>query len=157
MKKFILQALVLFVTGAAIGVFYNAVSRSGIALLAAEDKTVEGYRILTTEEIQLYLKEGKRIILVDSRSPEEFELGHIPGAINIPEGEVDRYYEKNKQKLKSADMVVVYCSGGSCGTSEEVAKELILKGVSTSKMAVDQDGLPGWIRAKKPIETGAGK
>jgi rhodanese-related sulfurtransferase len=157
MKKFLLQALILVVAGSAIGIFYNAVSPDGISVIAAENKTVTGFRMMTTEEVQVYLKEGSSVVMVDARSPEEYALGHIPGAINIPEGQVELNFRKFEKLLKQASLLIIYCSGGSCGTSEEVAKELIAKGISNSKVAVDQDGLPGWIRTKNPIETGEQK
>ena len=157
MKKYAIQALVILIIGSAMGFVYNIVSPEGISIIAAENKTLTGFRMVTTEETQLYLREGGNVVLIDSRSPEEYFLGHIPGAINIPEGQVDEYCRKFEQKLKKAQLLIVYCSGGSCGTSEEVAKELISRGIPDSKVAVDQDGLPGWIRSKKPIETGAQK
>lgn len=157
MKKYFVQALVLFVIGSAAGFIYNSVSRDGISIIAAENKTLTGFRMVTTEETQLYIREGGNVLVIDSRSPEEYLLGHIPGAINIPDGQVDEYFKKFEPLLKKAQLLIVYCSGGSCGTSEQVAKELIAKGIPDSKVAVDQDGLPGWIRSKKPIETGAQK
>ena len=157
MKKYVIQALVIFMIGSAVGFLFNSVSPEGISIIAAENKTLTGFRMVTTEETQLYIKEGGNVILIDSRSPEEYFLGHIPGAINIPDGQVEEYFRKFEQKLRKAQLLIVYCSGGSCGTSEEVAKALISKGISDSKVAVDQDGLPGWIRTKNPIETGAQK
>ena len=35
-------------------------------------------------EIEKFLEEGKKSILIDVRTPAEFEQGHIPGAVNIP-------------------------------------------------------------------------
>ncbi|MCX7830793.1 MAG: rhodanese-like domain-containing protein, partial [Acidobacteria bacterium] len=97
------------------------------------------------------------VLLVDARSPEEYGLGHIPGAINIPDTDVENNFKKNIEKLKKAELIIVYCSGGSCGSSEEVATQLIKKGIPASKVAVHQDGLPGWIKAKNPIEFGNGQ
>jgi len=145
------------IVGSAAGFLYNAVSPGGISVIAAENKTVSGFRMMTTEETQIYIKEGRNVLLVDARSPEEYMLGHIPGAINVPEGKVDEYFKKYEKQIKAAGLLIIYCSGGSCGTSEEVAKALIAKGIADSKVAVDQDGLPGWMRGKNPIETGAPK
>lgn len=156
-RKYFFQAVILLILGSAAGFIYNAVSADGIPVFAAENKTVTGFRMMTTEETQLYLQEGRNVLVVDARSPEEYMLGHIPGAINIPEGQVNEYFKKFEKQIRQANLLIIYCSGGSCGTSEEVARELIAKGISDSKVAVDQDGLPGWIRSKKPIETGAQK
>ena len=157
MKYYFIQALLILFLGAIFGLVYNAISPSGIPLFAAQDTTVTGFKMMTTEEIMLYMKEKKvEIIIVDARSPEEFSLGHIPGAINIPDTDVENNFVKYQEKLKKAELIIVYCSGGSCGSSEEVASQLIKKGISVSKVAVHQEGLPGWIRAKNPIEYGNG-
>lgn len=158
MKHYFVQALVILVLGSIFGLVYNALSPSGIPLFAAQDATVTGFKLMTTDEVMLYMKEKKiSIIVVDARSPEEFGLGHIPGAINIPDTDVENYYNKYQDRLKKAELIIVYCSGGSCGSSEEVASQLIKKGIPVSKVAVHQDGLPGWIKAKNPIEFGDGK
>ncbi|MFB3851530.1 MAG: rhodanese-like domain-containing protein [Acidobacteriota bacterium] len=158
MKHYFVQALVILVLGSIFGLVYNALSPSGIPLFAAQDTTVTGFKMMTTDEVMLYMKEKKiSIIVVDARSPEEYGLGHIPGAINIPDTDVENYYKKYQDKLKKAELIIVYCSGGSCGSSEEVASQLIKKGIPASKVAVHQDGLPGWIKAKNPIEFGDGK
>ena len=156
-RKCFFQAIVLMILGTATGFLYNWLSPDGIPVFAAENKTVAGFRMMTTEETQLYIQEGRKVLLVDARSPEEFMLGHIPGAINIPEGQVNEYFKKYEKQIRQAQLLIIYCSGGSCGTSEEVARELIARGIPDSMVAVDQDGLPGWIRSKKPIETGAQK
>lgn len=157
MKKYILQSLIILAFGVALGVVYNFLSPAGIPLFASQDKSVAGFRMMTTDEIKLYIQEkGKSILIVDARSPEEYSLGHIPGAINIPDTDFEKYFSRHSNEIKKAELIVVYCSGGSCGSSEEVALQLIKKGISPSKVAVDQDGLPGWIRSKNPIEYGNG-
>ncbi len=158
MKRYFVQAIVILTLGSLFGLVYNALSPSGIPLFAAQDSTVNGFKVMTTEEIMLYMKEKKvSILIVDARSPEEYGLGHIPGAINIPDTDVENNFKKYFEKLKRAELIIVYCSGGSCGSSEEVANQLIKKGIPASKVAVHQDGLPGWIRAKNPLEYGDGK
>ena len=155
MKHYFLQSLLILFLGAIFGLVYNALSPSGIPLFAAQETAIAGFRIMTTDEVMLYMKEKKEsLVIVDARSPEEFSLGHIPGAINIPDTDVESAFPKYQEKLKKAELIIVYCSGGSCGSSEEVASQLIKKGISVSKVAVHQDGLPGWIRAKNPLEFG---
>lgn len=158
MKKGIYQAITLLIIASILGIVYNFFSPSGIPLFAAQDTTVAGFKMITTEEIMFYLKQNdKKIVIVDARSPEEFALGHIPNSINIPDTAVEANFKKYYSKLKEADMIIVYCSGGSCGSSEEVASQLIKKGISATKVYVHQDGLPGWIKAKNPIEFGEPK
>ncbi|GAX91144.1 rhodanese-like domain-containing protein [Effusibacillus lacus] len=46
-----------------------------------------------------FLKEKKDLVLLDVRQPEEYEAGHIPGAVLIPLGELEsRIDELDKEK-----------------------------------------------------------
>ncbi len=56
---------------------------------------------------------GEGHLVIDLRSREEFQKRHIPGAVNIPAGEIpDR---KNKKMLRKSDSILLYAG------SEELA------------------------------------
>lgn len=61
------------------------------------------------EELIQLQKEGA--IIIDVRSPQEYEEGHINGAILIPEYEIEKSIE-SKVRDKNQN-IVVYCSSGS--------------------------------------------
>jgi rhodanese-related sulfurtransferase len=48
--------------------------------------------------------------LVDVRTPEEFNTGHVPGAVNIPVQELERRMGELSSKEQP---VVVYCHSGN--------------------------------------------
>jgi len=57
------------------------------------------------------LAQGENTVILDVRSVEEFNEGHIPGAINIPNSELkDRITELEEKKLQD---LVVYCRSGN--------------------------------------------
>ena len=47
-------------------------------------------RFIDTNELQRQITDGAALIILDVRGPDEFvgELGHIPGAVNIPVGDI---------------------------------------------------------------------
>lgn len=48
-------------------------------------------------------------ILIDVRDPEEYEEGHLPGAINVPYSMIERgYFMPGKQRK-----LIIYCDRGS--------------------------------------------
>ena len=64
-------------------------------------------------------------VILDARSEEVYSRGHIPKAINIsaldtPENKVFKILELPQNKK-----IVIYCDGGNCDLSHELAKELI--------------------------------
>ena len=56
---------------------------------------------ISTEELEKYLKDPKRIFFLDVREPKEIEeLGSVKGYVNIPLGELEsRLNEVPKDKL----------------------------------------------------------
>ncbi|MCH2107788.1 MAG: rhodanese-like domain-containing protein [Polyangiaceae bacterium] len=54
------------------------------------------------------LIERQQAILMDVREPEEFQSGHIEGAINVPVGEID----ERLSRLEPGSRLIVYCRSG---------------------------------------------
>jgi hypothetical protein len=57
----------------------------------------------------------KEVTLLDVRSAEQFEAGHLPGAVNIPIDELRR----RLKEIPPSQQVVAYCRGPSCIFSYE--------------------------------------
>lgn len=63
---------------------------------------------ITQEELKKKVLENA--ILIDVRSPQEYQEGHLEGAISIPEYELTKRSEK-KLKNKNEE-IIVYCATG---------------------------------------------
>ena len=62
--------------------------------------------------------ESGRVAIIDTREPEKFEQGHIPGAVNVPTGEngVDSHSEEFAAKFAEATEgkpALLYCNTGN--------------------------------------------
>lgn len=65
---------------------------------------------LTKEEVKEMLKNHSNVILLDVRSHQEYEEGHLNGAINIPTYEL---YRKASKVLKDKNAIIIaYCTVG---------------------------------------------
>ena len=51
-------------------------------------------------------------IIIDVREPEEYDRGHVPGAINIPPNEIMAGASKLNEVPKDTELVL-YCVSGS--------------------------------------------
>ena len=63
---------------------------------------------ITAQELASKINQGA--ILLDVRSNQEYREGHLKGAINIPEYEIDNRVEK--EIAKKNQLIVIYCQYG---------------------------------------------
>lgn len=62
----------------------------------------------------------KNGIVIDVRAPEEYQIGHIRGAKNIPIYEMDNV----KNTIDKNEVILLYCSTGK---RSKMAKEILMK------------------------------
>lgn len=72
----------------------------------------KGYTTLTIPEARQLLREDRRAILVDTRSPAEYRRGTLPGSVSIPEAEMDRRAPVILPDRSAP--VMVFCRTGGC-------------------------------------------
>ncbi|MFD1068186.1 ArsR/SmtB family transcription factor [Oceanobacillus locisalsi] len=76
------------------------------------------------EELNKRMEKGE-VLLLDVRPKEEYENGHIPGAVSIPVEEL----EEKLSSLPANQDVVAYCRGPYCLMSVEAVELLKSKGI----------------------------
>lgn len=77
----------------------------------SQKRTIENINNISYTKLQEILKENVDTILLDVRSPQEYDEGHLTGAINIPEYELS---SKVNSILKNKNSrIIVYCKSGS--------------------------------------------
>ena len=92
------------------------------AILVSEKGEKAMYQQITTEEAKKIMDSGEEHIILDTREQDEFDEGHIPGAILIPYTEIEN---KAEEMLPDKDaQILVYCRSGrrSKIASESLAK-----------------------------------
>ena len=68
------------------------------------------YVNITAEEAKQIMESEEGYIILDVRTQEEYEVGHIPGAILIPDTEIEA---KAEEVLTDKDqLILVYCRSG---------------------------------------------
>jgi len=96
-------------------------------------------------ELSRRMKQGL-VTVLDVRPEDEFALGHLPGARNIPLSKLRR----ELSKLDRNTEVIAYCRGPYCVLSFEAVAQLRELGFKARRL---QDGLPEWKAAGLPIES----
>ena len=88
------------------------------------------------------------VTVLDVRPADEFALGHLPGAVNIPLREL----EARLAQLDRGQEIVAYCRGPYCVLSYEAVAALRARGFKVRRL---EDGLPEWRAAGLPVVTGS--
>lgn len=116
-------------------------------------------------ENYITVAEARRLIdrrqaqLIDARRADEYEQGHIPGALRLNleffrSGEaLDRLLEAG---FDPEAVTIVYCGGGECDESNRVAEELGFLSFPFRDVFVIKAGIAGWAGRGMPVETGPG-
>jgi rhodanese-related sulfurtransferase len=87
-------------------------------------------------------------LLVDVRTPEEFESGHLKRAVNIDFRSDD--FKSQIQKLDKNTPIFVYChSGNRSGQATAMMQEMGFTNVSNLT-----GGISGWEADGRPVTTG---
>jgi ArsR family transcriptional regulator len=144
-------------------VFYRLADESVLDLLAAlrriaERNSAEVERVIRTyfqdrdslepmsrDELLKQSRAGL-VTVLDVRPPDEFALGHLPGAVNIPLRELEARLADLDRSLE----IVAYCRGPYCVLSYEAVAALRTKGFKARRL---EDGFPEWRAAGLPVET----
>ena len=94
-------------------------------------------------EYLLELRENKEdFTLVEVLEPNQYEDGHIPGAINVPITDLEN---QAPEKLKKQDLILVYCASYTCTASTRATRDLLNMGYE--KTVDFKAGKAGWQKA----------
>lgn len=134
-----------------------------IAILLFQPKSGGGFAKVDSAGLTALQKAGAQVI--DVRTTGEYQLGHIPGSINVP---VDEIAAKAASWNKDGSYVVYCASGARSATAQETLKSMgfknvadltggiatwtgaIEKGAATSQQTIPTSGKPVFIEFYTP-------
>jgi rhodanese-related sulfurtransferase len=94
--------------------------------------------------IKKQIDEKAAMVLVDSRpKARQYDKGHIPGAISIPDSEFDKMVDK--LPADKATPLYFYCGGLQCKLSANSAEKAVKLGYT--KVMMMPEGYPAWEKA----------
>lgn len=141
-RKVKIRKIVLLIIIGIFSVFGFSCSKTGNEkqdlVMSKEGKTGKKaeYKKITLDEAKKMM-ETQKVIVVDVRTLEEYNEGHIPNAISVP---LETIENEAEAKLKNKDaLILVYCRSGR--RSREAALKLIEKGYTN---VIDFGGIKDW-------------
>ncbi len=140
---------------------YYRLAGADVAALYALARTVAGshlpdveaaraaYLGPDTEEVtreELVRRAEAGVVVVDARPREEYDAGHIPGAVSIPVEDL----ASRLAELPADQEIVAYCRGAYCELAHEAVRLLTGHGLRASRLA---EGMLEWRLAGLPVAT----
>lgn len=119
------------------------------ATLSAPEKAKEFFAgkvdfTIGPAEVYQQLQNGGNIMVIDVRATEDFIKGHVPRAINLPEGQWDKTSGWRKERP-----LVIYCYTQTCHLAAHAALAFASQGFPVMEM---DGGFAAWKENKLPVE-----
>jgi len=116
--------------------------------------TKERGKVITVTFEDFYaLQQSDKVLLYDARLAFFYNLGHIPGAINLPKNSDDAAIAARETEIKAAlkqgKTIVTYCTGINCVDARTLADHISRFGYP---VAVFAGGWHTWQEAELPTQ-----
>ena len=112
------------------------------------NKAKECIRETSVDAVKARLDRGEKFVLVDVREDREYDAEHIPGAVHLGKGVIERDIEEKYPNLETE--LVLYCGGGF---RSALAADNLQKMGYTNVISMD-GGIRGWREKGYPLEKG---
>jgi len=110
----------------------------------------DGFEPIDRDELARRMAAGT-VVVIDVRPAEEFEQGHLAGAVSVPLETLTSWARDNAPKRKQ---IVAYCRGPYCVYALQAAGELKKRGLRATRSEV---GVAEWRAAGLPVELGGAR
>ena len=105
-------------------------------------------RETTADEVKARLDRGEKVMLVDVREESEFATDHLPGALHLGKGVIERDIEARVPELDTE--LVLYCGGGF---RSALAADNLQRMGYTNVISMD-GGIRDWREKGYPLSKG---
>jgi rhodanese-related sulfurtransferase len=102
-------------------------------------------REVSIDDVKSRLDQGDKFVLVDVREESEYAKDHLPGAIHLGKGIIERDIEDRVPELNTP--VVLYCGGGY---RSALAADNLQRMGYTNVLSMD-GGIRGWREKHFPL------
>jgi rhodanese-related sulfurtransferase/DNA-binding transcriptional ArsR family regulator len=101
----------------------------------------EGSELISRGELRSLMRsQPDAVLVVDVRPRQEYERGHLPGALSVPLANLEEWVDH----LKAPAHIIVYCRGPYCLFADQAVRLLRRFGITARRL---EEGFPEWRRA----------
>jgi len=103
-------------------------------------------RETNVDDVKSRLDRGDKLVLIDVREDREFDADHLPGAVHLGKGIIERDVEAKYPDLQTE--LILYCGGGF---RSALAADNLQKMGYSNVISMD-GGIRGWREKSYPLE-----
>lgn len=106
------------------------------------------WQYMTADELVEKLEAGDPVIVLDTRTDDMYDAGHIPGAYHVPcfpvdTAEAEDMLREAAPNLEGDDPIVVVCKTGNKGAKRAISV-LQEEGIAADRLFILEGGGEGW-------------
>jgi len=106
---------------------------------------------IEAKELAARIQKGEKLVILDTRTPEEFRRFCIPGGRSVPGGELALRITDIARNLDKDTTIIVNCAG----RTRSIIGTRVLQRMGIPKVYGLKNGTSGWVLAGHQLETGA--
>ncbi len=159
MKQLFTQIVLMGLLAVALGLSFNTARTEGLSLLpppaieaqaAGADTSSAGQQtslaLVEFAEVDYFLR-NQEAFFIDARSADKYASGYIGEAMNVPLED----YEAGSVRVPvpKSTLIVLYCDGGDCDTSEQLARLMAKDGYR--RLRIYKGGIEEWEQLGLPL------
>ena len=113
-------------------------------ILVGCNQSESTYNVISPQEFEAKLITLKNVQLIDVRTPEEYQTGHLKNAVNI--NFMEENFKENISRLDKNKPIFIHCAAGAQGArSNQTA--MLLKELGFVEIYELEGGIINWIKA----------
>ena len=102
-------------------------------------------------ELRSRMDRGDKMVILDTRTPEEYQRNCIPGGRSVPNGELGLHISDLLDDVDDDTTVVINCAG----RTRSIIGARLLQRMGVDNVVGLENGTAGWVLAGYQLETGA--
>ena len=102
-------------------------------------------------ELRSRMDRGDKMVILDTRTPEEYQRNCIPGGRSVPNGELGLHISDILDDVDDATTVIINCAG----RTRSIIGARLLQRMGVGNVVGLENGTAGWVLAGYQLESGA--
>jgi rhodanese-related sulfurtransferase len=160
-KQIIKETAIIILAAAVVALVVNSFRDQGLPLIgpvdtATQENAGNSNDAIAIEEISMQrameIYRADKALFADARGGNEFNSGHIKGAVSLPEGQFDQWISAFLENTDPGVTIITYCEGYYCPLAKKLAAKLMMAGFENVYYL--PDGWGNWNKFRMPVETG---